>query len=378
MQTFDVAVVGLGALGSAAAYHSARKGASVVAFEQFELGHVRGASHDTSRIIRTSYGAPEYVRLAQSAYRDWADFEAETGERLTTITGGVVFFPEGGPYKAEAFVDALTETGVPFELLDPEQVAARWPQFALPAGAKTIYTPDSGIAHAARTVAALQMHARLRGAELRDRTPVLAVEPMEGGVIVRTAAGPVLARKVVIAADAWTNTLLEPLGAAIPLVTMQEQVTYFKPEDAELYDRERFPVWIWEDHSCFYGFPTYGEPTIKAARDLSENLMSPEERTFVPSDALLEELSGFMGSVIPGKGDVLRTVTCQYAITPDRRFIISPLEEHPDIIVALGAGHAFKFTPAIGRVLAELAIDGESSDDITAFGVRARDAVPMP
>jgi sarcosine oxidase len=378
METFDVAVVGLGALGSAAAYHAARKGASVVAFEQFELGHVRGASHDTSRIIRTSYGAPEYVRLAQSAYRDWADFEAESGERLVSITGGVVFFPEGGPYSADAFVDALTETDVPFELLQPEQVAARWPQFSLPPGTQTIYTPDSGIVHASRTVAALQMHARLRGAALRDRSEVLAIEPTDGGVIVRTAGEPVLARKVIIAADAWTNTLLEPLGAGIPLVTMQEQVTYFKPEDAEVYDRERFPVWIWEDHSCFYGFPTYGEPTIKAARDLSENVMSPAERSFVPSETLLEELSGFMSAVIPDKGEVLRTVTCQYAITPDRRFIISPLERHPDVIVALGAGHAFKFTPAIGRVLAELAIDGESSDDLSAFGVRARDAVPMP
>ena len=80
MQEYDVAIVGLGALGSAAAYHAAGKGARVVAFEQFELGHVRGASHDTSRIVRTSYGAPQYVRLAQSAYRDWADLERETGE----------------------------------------------------------------------------------------------------------------------------------------------------------------------------------------------------------------------------------------------------------------------------------------------------------
>jgi sarcosine oxidase len=80
METFEVAVVGMGALGSAAAYHLARRGARVVAFEQYELGHVRGASHDTSRIVRTSYGAPEYVRLAQSAYRDWADLEQESGE----------------------------------------------------------------------------------------------------------------------------------------------------------------------------------------------------------------------------------------------------------------------------------------------------------
>lgn len=371
MQQFDVAVVGMGALGSAAAYHLARKGARTVAFEQFELGHVRGASHDTSRIIRTSYGSPQYVRLAQASYRDWADFEAVSGERLTTVTGGLIFIPTDGPFAASDFVTSLDAAGVPHELLSPAQVHARWPQFSLPANVETIYTPDSGIVHAARSVASLQMHARARGVDIRDRTPVLSLTPDETGVIVHTETGDVHVGKVVLAADAWTNALLAPLGAEIPLITMQEQVTYFKPRDAESFDRDRFPVWIWEDEQCFYGFPTYGEPTIKAARDRSDNLMSPEDRTFVPSPELLAELSTFMSATIPGSGDVLRTVTCQYAITPDRNFVIGPVPQHPDIIVALGAGHAFKFTPTIGRILAELAVDGETADDISTFTVAA-------
>jgi sarcosine oxidase len=370
METFDVAVIGMGALGSAAAYQLARRGVNVVAFEQFELGHVRGASHDTSRIIRTSYGAPEYVRLAQSAYRDWAELEAVTGETFVTVTGGLVFFPAGGPYSADDFRSSLTETGVPYELLTPAEVSARWPQFSLPEGAQAIYTADSGIVHASRSVAALQMQARAHGAVIRDRTPVERLVPDADGVVIHTAHGEVRAGKVIVAADAWTNELLAPLGAAIPLVTMQEQVSYFKPTDDAAFDRDRFPVWIWEDEYCYYGFPTYGEPSIKAARDVSNNLMTPEGRTFVPSAELLDQLTSFMGSTIPGSGDVLRTVTCQYALTLDRRFIISPLEEHPNIIVGLGAGHAFKFTPTIGRILAELAVDGSSTEDISAFGVR--------
>ncbi|MCP2635442.1 N-methyl-L-tryptophan oxidase [Microbacterium sp. HD4P20] len=371
MKQFDVAVVGMGALGSAAAYHLARRGVSVVAFEQFELGHVRGASHDTSRIIRTSYGAPQYVRLAQSSYRDWAELEATTGEQLTVITGGLVFIPIGGPFSARDFVDSLNEVGIPHELLSPAQVHERWPQFSLPDGVETIYTPDSGITHAARSVAALQMHARMNGAVIRDRTPVLSLDPDSDGVVVRSDKGDIHAGKVILATDAWTNALLEPLGASIPLITMQEQVTYFKPQDAGAYDRERFPVWIWEDTHCFYGFPTYGEPTIKAARDRSDNLMTPEERTFVPSPELLQQLEEFMNATIPGSGEPLRTVTCQYAITPDRNFVLGPLPEHPDILVGLGAGHAFKFTPTIGRILAELAVDGETSDDISTFSVQA-------
>jgi sarcosine oxidase len=369
MESYDVAVVGMGALGSAAAYHLARKGVSVVAFEQFELGHVRGASHDTSRIIRTSYGAAEYVRLAKSAYQDWADFERVAGEQFVTVTGGVIFIPTAGPYSAQDFTESLDAEGVPYELLDATAVNSRWPQFSIPENVETVYTPDSGMVHAARSVAALQMQARAHGAVLRDRTPVERLTPDGDGVVVHTTRGDVRAGKVVLAADAWTNRLLEPLGAAIPLITMQEQVTYFKPDDPDAFDRDDFPVWIWEDDVCFYGFPTFGEPTIKAARDQSNNIMAPEERTFVPSPELLEQLSSFMGQTIPGSGQVLRTVTCQYAITPDRRFVISPLSEHPDIIVALGAGHAFKFTPAIGRILAELAVDGETSDDISQFTI---------
>jgi sarcosine oxidase len=367
MESFEVAVVGMGALGSAATYHLARRGARVVAFEQYELGHVRGASHDTSRIVRTSYGASQYVRLAQSAYRDWADLEAESGERLLSITGGVIFLPVDGPYSASDFTAALTECGVEHELLTPDAVHARWPQFRIPENVETVYTADTGIAHASRTVATLQLRARALGAEIRDRTPVERLTPDGSGVIVHTAHGDIRADRVIVAADAWTNTLLEPLGAAIPLEVMQEQVTYFMPDEPEKFDRESFPVWIWEDDECYYGFPSYGEPTIKAARDVSNNLMTPETRTYVPSVTLTGELSDFVNGIIPGAGGEMRTVTCQYALTPDRRFVLSPLAEHPDIIVGLAAGHGFKFTPAIGRILAELALDGETTDDISGF-----------
>ncbi|MDP3949615.1 N-methyl-L-tryptophan oxidase [Microbacterium sp.] len=371
MESFEVAVVGMGALGSAAAYQLARRGAKVVAFEQYDLGHVRGASHDTSRIVRTSYGASQYVRLAQSAYRDWADLEAESGERLLTITGGVIFLPTAGPYSASDFTSALEECDVPHELLSPAEVQARWPQFRVPEGVETVYTADTGIAHAARTVATLQMRARVHGADIRDRTLVESLLPDGDGVIVRTANGDIRAAKVIVAADAWTNALLEPLGAGIPLDVMQEQVTYFQSSSPEEHGSDRFPVWIWEDEECYYGFPTYGEPTIKAARDVSFNRMTPEERTYVPSPELTAQLGDFVHGLIPDAGAEMRTVTCQYALTPDRRFILSPLQEHPDIIVGLAAGHGFKFTPAIGRILAELALDGESTDDISMFAAPA-------
>ncbi|EGX97230.1 FAD dependent oxidoreductase [Cordyceps militaris CM01] len=368
---YDVAVVGLGALGSAAAYYAARKGAKVIALEQFELGHVRGASHDTSRIIRTSYEAPHYVALAKSAYRDWADLEAAAGQTLTSTTGGLVFLPEGGPLSPDAFATSLAHNDIPYELLTADEVRARWPQYSVAQTVRAVYTPDSGIVHAAKAVMAMQHLARVHGAQLRERSPVTAVKPQDGGgVVLETAGGAFSAKKVILATDAWTNALLAPLGVTIPLQVSQEQVTYFKPADVSAFEASRFPVWIWHADPCFYGFPVYGEPTIKVGQDCAMNLMTPEERTFVHSPKILDDLCAFLKGFLPDEArEPLRTVTCQYTTTPGRQFILSALGSHPDVIVALGAAHAFKFAPAIGRNLAELAMDGQSTDDLSKFGM---------
>lgn len=377
-----MAVVGLGILGSAAAYHASVKGAKVLGLEQFEFGHVRGASHDTSRIVRTSYGSPAYVALARAAYRDWAKLEEENGQKMLTITGGVVFFPRSSNYlsnkeagsfaktmTAESFVKSLDANKVPYEVLDSEEANRRWPQFNVPPDVDTVYTADSGIVHAAKSTAAFQHQARARGSVLKENTRVDRVIPSKEGVVIETSKGRFSASKVILAADAWINKLLEPLDAVIPLAIMQEQVTYFKPSDTDAYDPSKFPVWIWAGEKGFYGFPTYGEPTIKAGQDMALNYMTPGQRTFVPSPKLLGDLTDHMSSLIPGKGETLRTVTCQYAITPDRQFVVSPLEKHKNIIVGLGGGHVFKFAPAVGRILAELAVDGKTDEDISEFGI---------
>lgn len=369
MERFDVAVVGLGALGSGAAYQAAIKGARVIGFEQFELGHVRGASSDTSRIIRTSYGAPEFVALARSAYKEWAELEKRSGFDLVTTTGGVVLHPRGGPTSARDFTNNLEANGIPYELLDSNEVNRRWPGFKVPDGTEGVYTADTGILHAAKSVNTMQYQARANGAILREKTRVDRVIPVSDGVIIETSKGRVHARKVILAADAWINKLIGPLGAQIPLTVMQEQVTYFKPEDPDRFDPERFPVWIWAGEPLFYGFPSYGEPTIKSGQDSQQNIMSPDQRTFVHSPKIQKTLTELMDTIIPDHGKSLRTVTCQYAVTPDRQFMIGPLEKYPDIIIALGNGHTFKFSPAIGRAAAELAIDGKTTDDISKFPV---------
>lgn len=372
-------------LGSAAAYYASKKGAKVIALEQYELGHVQGASHDTSRIVRTSYEAPEYVALAKSAYKDWADLEKAAQQKLLTITGGVVVIPkEGGvpapdrwsngiPTAAD-WIKGLEANNMPYELLNHTEANARWPQFDLKEDMVAIYSHDTGIVHAAKSVSAMQFLARMQGAVMKERTKVERVTPngSDGGVTIETSSGSFSASKVIITADGWINELLEPLGVVVPLQITQEQVTYFKPSNPDGYWPDKFPVWLWVGPQWYYGFPSYGEPTIKAGADNDEQYMTHAERTFVPSEKAVQELSTIMQRFMPDPGrKELRTVTCMYTRTPDRQFVISPLPTHKDILVGLGAAHAFKFAPAIGRILAELAVDGETKDDITKFGLES-------
>jgi glycine/D-amino acid oxidase-like deaminating enzyme len=274
MEIHDVAVVGLGALGSAAVWQAARKGAKVIGFEQFEFGHVKGASHDTSRIVRTSYDAPEYVALAKSAYRDWADLESSVGMKLLTVTGGIVVIAKDateGP-TIENYTASLTANNLSYELLSSAQVKERWPQITIGENMAAVYSADTGMAHASKSVTAMQFAARAHGADLRENTPVTSVTPIKGsgkGYIIRTSAGLFKAKKVILATDAWTNQLLQPLGAHIPLTIMQEQVTYYKPTTPAAFDKEKFPVWI-----CFInGKGFYGVSTLaNLHRGLSDNM----------------------------------------------------------------------------------------------------------
>ncbi|KAF2158561.1 hypothetical protein M409DRAFT_61538 [Zasmidium cellare ATCC 36951] len=373
MSQYDVIVVGLGALGSAAAYHAAKKGAKVLGLEQFGLGHVHGASHDTSRIVRTSYNTPEYVVIAKAAYKDWAVLEAEAKQKLLTITGGLIFFPKtGGELNSGQYAQSLKANDIPFEILSPDQVHRRWPQFSMDSDTDAVYTPDTGMAHASRSVAAMQWLATFHGADIKERTKVTKVSTPRNGIItVDTANGRLTTRKVILAADAWTNELTKPLGVDIPLVISQEQVTYFKPTRPDDFEDRRFPVWIsMGREESFYGFPCFGEPSIKAAQDSAKNYMDPSNRTYVHSEQLLKNLQSRMNSLIPDKGrQVLRTATCQYTVTPNRQLIVGPIQKHPGIIVLLGAAQGFKFAPALGRVAAELALDGKTDADISNFSI---------
>ena len=358
---WDVIVVGLGALGSAAAYWaSTRPGTRVLGLERFEHGHANGASADHSRIIRLSYHRADYVRLAKRAYASWAEVEAEDGgDRIVTVTGGLDLWPAEPAIPQADYTASLAAEGVPFELIDAAEVMRRWPQWRLADDTVGMWQAQGGLADPNRGNAAHRRLAEARGATLRDVTPVTAIREVSGALAVDAGGTTHTAGRVILTADAWTNDLLASFDRRLPLTVTKEQVTYFASPDPAAFAPDRFPVWIWMDEPSFYGFPTYGEAGPKAAQDCGGEPTTPESRTFERDEAAFTRVTDFLAERLPGViGPPIYTKTCLYTLTPDRDFVVDRLPDVPGVVVGLGAGHGFKFASVLGRILAELALDG--------------------
>lgn len=369
----SVAVVGLGGLGSATAYWLARRGVDVVGFEQFELGHVRGASHDHSRIIRRSYHTPGYVDLTAGAYDAWEAVERDGDTTIVTRTGGIDLFAPGAAIEPQPYRDSLDLCGVPYEWIDAAEVRRRWPAFdrgtVVSGDVTAIHSSETGIVPAGRATAELQRLAVAHGAVLRERTPVTAIVPTGGGEVdVVTEEGPVRCGAVVLCCDAWTNRLLAPLGLDIPLAVTREQVTYFPSADLDDLQPGRFPVWIWMDDPSYYGFPVYGHlDSIKGAEDCGGAEVDPDTRSFDPDPQMESNLGGFLRDLVGDRFGVPRSTTCLYTLTSDRDFVVDRLPGLSQIVVGLGAAHGFKFASWFGRELADLATGAAPRPELAPF-----------
>ena len=383
---YDAAVIGLGGFGSAALYWLSRQvGDRVIGFERFELGHHNGASQDHSRIIRLSYHRPDYVRLARRAYQTWAEVEAASGAKVVTRTGGLDLFPIGAAIPEVDYTSSMTAEGVPFERLDAAETMRRWPQWRLHEGTVSLFQPDGGIANPNLGNAAHRRLAAVHGAEVRERTEVERLADTGSGIRVDLAGGEtIVAGQVVIAADAWTNELLASFDLRLPLTVTQEQVTYVGVPDPAVFAPERFPIWIWMDDPSFYGFPTYGEAGPKAAQDVGGREVTPATRTFETDPDTSRRLDSFIARHLPDMvAPPILTRTCLYTLTPDRDFVVDRVPDHPGVVVLLGAAHGFKYASVLGRIAAELIVDGAtpSAPELEAFRIDRdvlRDPDPAP
>lgn len=370
-RNFAAIVVGCGGIGSAALYWLSRElGSDVLGIERFRLGHDNGASQDHSRIIRLTYHDPVYVALAAPAYEHWREVEAESGVQLLTITGGLDLQVAGtsGIKDVDHCSAALRERGVAHEVLDGAEIRHRWPQWEVPDSVQAVYQDQGGLVDARKANATHIALARSRGAQVLEVTPALELRPAGDTVEVITSTGTYRAGRVIVTADAWTNQVLGSLGVDWPLTVTQEQVTYFATPHLREFAPDRFPIWIWRAAKEFYGFPVYGEVATKAGQDAGGDEVTATTRAFEPNPRTHQNLRLFLETYLPRSlGPELYTKTCLYTMPPDRDFIIGTLPEHPNVSVAVGAGHAFKFAGLIGHILAQLATTGTTDYPVDAF-----------
>lgn len=380
-RSYDFIVLGCGGLGSAAVYWLARQaGSQVLGLEQFRLGHDYGASQDHSRIIRLSYDDPVYAALTPFTYIAWKDLEAESDIQLVFQTGGIVFGPSdmGELSEVKLYAAAMRRQGIPFETLSAAEAMRRFPQFRLHADDEILFQASSGFVDPRKANAVHISLARGRGATILDEIQVEQIEPVGEGIMLKTSAGEFHCKRLVITAGGWTNKILKNVGIHLPLTVTEEQVTYFSTPHLREFSPERFPVWIWHGEEVFYGFPVYGELATKAGQDLGGDVVTVDTRTFKPNPRPLKNLQNFLAERIPDfLGPILYTKPCIYTMPPDRGFVIDRVPDFPQISVAIGAGHAFKFASLIGRILSELAIEGKSSYDLSAFSL-SRPAIANP
>lgn len=359
---YDVIVVGLGAMGSATAYHLAKRGRRVLGLEAFAPLHRNGSSHGRTRGIREAYGeSPAYVPLVQRAYALWRELEAESGQPLLTITGGVSVaagdgvghHANGGQYESAA------RYGLRIETLTADELMARYPGVRVPQGYHAVYDPHTGFLRPEACVATHLDLAARHGATLRYEEPVRGWAADGDGVRVETDRGTYRADRLAVLAGPWAGRLLADLG--LPLEVRRMYNVYFEPTRPELYGADRFPVWgLGVPEGSYYGVPYLPGDGFKIGRHDAGEPCTPETARREVSAADIAALREVVETYLPGAvGPVRETATCLYTMTPDGDFIIDRHPTHPQVAYASPcSGHGFKFSAAIGEIMADMATDG--------------------
>jgi sarcosine oxidase len=367
--TYDVIVVGLGGMGSAAAWQLARRGQRVLGLERFDIPHPMGSSHGVSRIIRLPYYEdPAYVPLLHRAYELWREAEAATGDELLVITGSI----DAGPEDDALFQGALASArlhDLPHEVLTGAEVNARFPGYRLPAHLRAVFQPQGGLVASERAIVAHVRAAQAQGADCRARERVLGWDASGTGegVTVTTDKGTYRAARLVLTAGAWAGEVA-PLLARLA-VPERQVLAWLQPRRPEWFGPDRFPVFnLMVEEGRYYGLPVYEVPGFKFGRYHHQQETGAADTVLRAPDAADEALLRVFGErYFPdGCGPTMALRACMFTNTPDEHFILDRHPAHQQVVLASPcSGHGYKFCSVIGEILADLATgDGTTRHDI--------------
>jgi sarcosine oxidase len=373
-QHFDVIVAGLGAMGSAAVYHLARRGQRVLGIDRFAPPHTLGSSHGHTRIIREAYFEhPQYVPMVQRAYAAWEDLERVSGEHLFERTGGLMAGRADSAVVSGARASADRHK-LPYEELSAADIRRRFPALRVADDAVGLLEPRAGILFPERCIGVHLRFAAAHGATLRTNDPVTAWSADVSGVGVKVdtaSGGSYTADRFVISAGAWAHALLPELS--LPLTIERSVVHWFDParNHEDFTGRGGLPIFIWEygPGLMIYGFPARDEGVKVALHHQGERTADVASVRREVGENEIVEMRALLERLMPDLNGPWRTSTvCLYTNTPDEDFVIDAHPAHPQVlIVSPCSGHGFKFSSAIGEIVTDLVVEGESAFDLTPF-----------
>ncbi len=372
MKKSDVIVLGVGGMGSSACYHLARRGLRVTGIEQFQLGHSMGSSHGQTRIIRKAYfESPEYVPLLNRSYELWRELEERTGRQLYHETGLLYLAPEDSKLY-RGIVESSRLHQIPLQNLKAADAAERFPMFRIPAGLSALFEPGAGYLEVENSVFSHAQAAAALGAELRTGETVRSWSSTGSSVEVITDRDTYQAERLVVCAGPWSSRILEELR--LPLRVLRKVLIWY-PAGEKYSARSGMPCFLFlMPYGNFYGFPWIEGQGLKVAEHSGgQETRGPDALDREVSDADRAGTGHFMRDVFPeiaahkpSAGSV-----CMYTVTPDENFIVDRHPERTNVTYAAGfSGHGFKFASVIGEVLADLAIDGKTSQPVEFLRAR--------
>jgi monomeric sarcosine oxidase len=368
-----IIIIGGGGMGLSAAWRLARRGEKPLVIEQFSLFHNRGSSHAEHRILRRTYDDDLYARLVVEAYRLWEELEGESGQRLKYLYGGL----EIGPHTDKTLnniIDVCRATGIPIDVFSPAELGQRYPQWHVRPDFIALFCPLNGFLAIDDCMRAKAELAAKGGVIFQENEPVEAITPLANGVEIRTAKGTYTCDRLIITAGAYAKKLMRQIGLDVPYIIESSQVHWFKVDSDEMYRPERFPIFILRHDTDtiggMYGFPLFRKPGIKVAVHHSNDVIDVENYTMQPNPTTTERVAAFVREFLPGAAaQPAEIATCLYDFPPDEHFVIAQHPEFPHISMANMAGHGYKFAPLVGEVLAQFAVDGHTTYDLTGLGV---------
>ncbi|MGQ0799599.1 MAG: N-methyl-L-tryptophan oxidase [Pseudomarimonas sp.] len=365
----DVIIVGLGAMGSAAACQLARRGAKVLGLDRYTPPHAFGSSHGQSRIIRTAYFEhPAYVPLLQRAWQLWMELEQLSASELLRPTGGLMIGPRDGVLVAGVLRSAR-QHGLAHELLDADALRERYPALRPDPDMQAVWEPAAGVLLPEACIEAQLRVAHAHGAELRFGEVVTHWQQDGDGVRVFTSQGEYRGKQLLLTTGAWIGSLAPSLANSF---TVERQVLYWfdAVSDRTLFTPERCPIHLWETHSqrFFYGFPDMGSG-IKLAIHHEGQRCDPDRLNRDVSTTEIAAIRALLARYLPAANGALRAAeVCMYTNSNDEHFWIDRLPQQPAVLVASAcSGHGFKFASVLGEVLADLLIEGRSRFDLSLF-----------